>query len=128
MLTYILCPRSHGCSLVNTYCNGFPVLADMGGFCQPVLRFILCTHRHVIGLVNTYGETFCVLTSMGSFWSVHVEMHFVSSLAWDGYVPCMFRYFFVHRYLATNVDMHFPRDMANILCNDRHAMGLVNTC
>jgi hypothetical protein len=71
----------------------------------------------------------------------------VSSLAWEVFVQYMLRcilfpiwhgmvmflacldvFLILHRWLATNVEMHFARDMANILCNDRHAMGLVNTC
>ena len=53
------------------------------GFGQHQLSYILFPHWHGIGLVNTSWDPFCVLVGMGVVWSKHVDMHFLSSLAWE---------------------------------------------
>ena len=45
-------------------------------------------------LVNTFWDAFCVLTVMGGVLSKQVEMHFVSSLSFDGFVQLKLRYIF----------------------------------
>ena len=50
-------------------------------FGQQMLRCILYPCWHGRGFVNTSCDTFCVLASKGGVWSIHVEIHFVSSLA-----------------------------------------------
>ena len=54
-------------------------------FRQVKLRYILCPRFHGMGLVNTSWDAFCVLAGIGGVWSTHIEMHFVSSLSWEGY-------------------------------------------
>ena len=92
------------------------------GFSQHMLRWILFIPWHRIGLINTIWETFCVLAGigwlwstnwdascvfpgMGGVWSTYVEMHFISSMTWDGFGQRMLRY---------------------ILCPRWHGTGLVN--
>jgi hypothetical protein len=42
------------------------------------------------GLVNSNIDTCCVLGGMGSVWSTQVDMHYLFSLALEGYVQHMF--------------------------------------
>jgi hypothetical protein len=88
-----------GMGLVNTCWNIFCVLAGMGWiwtkllemlfclacdrFVQHMLRFFLCPRCNGRDLFNTCCDAFSVFGVMGWFLSTHVEMHLVSSLAWD---------------------------------------------
>ena len=58
-----------------------------------MLKYILILRWRGRGFVNTCGDKFCVLAGMGGVYSKHVEIHCVSSLAWDGFGQHMFRYF-----------------------------------
>ena len=51
------------------------------GFGQKMLRYILCPRRYIIGLVYTCEVAFCVVAGMVRVWSSHVEIHFLSSMA-----------------------------------------------
>ena len=53
---------------------------------------------HGIDLVNTISVTFCVLAGMGCALSKRGEIHFLSSLEWDGFAQHMFRWFFCPRW------------------------------
>ena len=86
----MLCPLLNGISLVNTcWQKTFHVFAGM-----------------VLVFVNTSWDTFCVLACVEGVWSTYVEMHFVSSLAWEGLVQHLLRI---------------------IICPCRHGRSLVNT-
>ena len=102
-------PRCHGRGLVNMCCDGFSVRAGIGGFRQHKLRYvlmgfvlfsILCLRRHsgqdmllcisFLGwhgrrLFNARWDSFCVYAVSGWAWSIHVEIHFVSWLAKEGF-------------------------------------------
>ena len=65
MLRCIMCPRWHGKVFVNACWQAFCGLDGNGG------------------LVNTFWIAFCVLSGMGWVSSSHVEIHFVSLLAWN---------------------------------------------
>ena len=53
------------------------------GFGQNLLRNILYPRWYGRGFANTCLDKFCGLAGMGVFWSTHVDIHFVSSLAWE---------------------------------------------
>ena len=80
---FVLARKGHK---VNTCWHSFYVPAVMGYVC-PSLR--ICWHG--MGLCNTKWVTYCVFARMGWVWSTHVEMHFVSSLAWKGFGQYMLR-------------------------------------
>ena len=81
-------PRWHG--LVITSWDTFCVLAGMGWVCQHKLIYILCHRWHGRGLVNACWDAICDLTSM--VWSTQVEIHFLYSLALEGFGQQNFRY------------------------------------
>ena len=63
----------------------FVSLLEWDGFGQHLFRCILPPHWPGMGLVSTGSDTFLVLADMGWVWSTYVVMHFVSSLAWEGF-------------------------------------------
>ena len=48
-------------------------------------QHMLTPRLHGMRLFNTSRGTFCVFGGMKWILSTHVEMHFVSSLAWEGF-------------------------------------------
>ena len=94
------------------------------------------------GLVNICYVTFSVISGMGWIWSTNVEMHSVSSLAWDRFSQHRLRYIFCHcwhdTFWSTNVQMHFVPSVAwvgfrqhilrYILYPLWHGMVLFHTC
>jgi hypothetical protein len=123
LLRFILCPRRNGICLVNTCLDTFCVFAGIGQvssthaeihlsslawhvFSQEILRCMLCPCWNGRDLVNKCLDVFCILAGMGWFWSTHVEIDSVSSLAWDAFGQHMLRY---------------------ILCSRLDGMGLYST-
>jgi hypothetical protein len=53
------------------------------GFGQYMLTCIFCLRWHGMGLIKACKDAYSVLAGMGGVWSTQVELHFVSSLAWD---------------------------------------------
>ena len=93
MLRYNFYYLWHGRGSVNTswgtlmWRDGFGELMFRHGWCLFNTRWdTFCfLDRIEIGLVNTSWYMFCFLAGMGTDWSTHVEMHFVSLLAWMGF-------------------------------------------
>ena len=100
MLKYILCSRWHWMALVmecvwltRVEIHIVSSLA-LEGFGQHKLTCILCAS---MCLFNTCWVAVCILTCIGWIlsrqkfdgmvlvWSSHIEMHFVSSVVWDGF-------------------------------------------
>ena len=81
------------------------------------------------------------MAGMGSVWSTEVEMHFLFSLAWDGFGQPKLRYSFVHAgkeaVWSAHVEMYFLNSLflggvwstmlRYILCPRWERMRLVNT-
>ena len=88
-------------------CKLIYILSQWEGFSEQKLRSILCPSWNGTGVLNTVRDTFCVLAFMGGFWSIQVEIHFVSSLARNGFGQHKLRH---------------------ILCSHWYGRGLVNTC
>ena len=124
MSWYILFPCSHGVGLVNKSWNIFCVLAEMFFFfkkCWEAGMWLVCL-AHVVYFPD----------GMRCVWSTQVEIHFVSSLAWEGFGqmlrfilrPCwhrkfgqhMLRFILCHRRLGiiwtTLVEMYFETSIA----------------
>jgi hypothetical protein len=106
MLSCILCIRWHGLSLFKTMLRCIFWLRWHGKFVQQMLRIILCPPRHWRDLVNKCWDAFWVLASLICVRSTQVEIHFMSSLAWNGFRQHKLRY---------------------ILCRRWHGRVLVNT-
>ena len=77
------------------------------GFRQHMVKFILCPRYFGMGFVNTNWDTFCVLPGIVWVWSTLVEMHFVCSMAKDGFIL---------------------QRSKQIFCPRWHERCLVNTC
>ena len=92
--------------------------------------------------VNTGRNAFSVLAGMGGVWSTHVEINFLSSLAWDGFVRHMFDTLCVLADMggvwSTHVEIHsvsvlaclgFGQHMLRcVLSPCWHGSGLDKTC
>ena len=76
--------------------------ASIAWFGNHKLRYILWPRWHGMGLFNTSWDTICSLADMGVFWSTHVEIHFVNSLAWFG--QHNLRYIFCIRWHWSGLD------------------------
>ena len=75
--------------MVKTCWDAFSVLLAWEVFGQRMLICILCPSWHGRGLINTCYDTFSVLAGVGGVCSTRVEMHFISLLAWEGFVKHM---------------------------------------
>ena len=84
----------------------FVNLLALEGVGQHKLIYILCPSWHGMGLVITSCDIFCGVASIFGVCSTNVEIHYLSSIAWEGFAQHMLRY---------------------ILCLRCHGMGLVNT-
>jgi hypothetical protein len=101
-LRCILCSCWRGLDLVNISRYAFSELVD--GWCvwSKLVEVLFCPRWHEMdlvitrwdslclrwqgrGLVNTWWDAICVVTGAGGIWSTQVEMHFVSSMAWEGF-------------------------------------------
>ena len=105
-LRYNSCLRRHGRVLVNPSEIQFFSSHEWEWFGQHRLMRIFYPHWHGWDLVYTSCVTFCVIAGIWAVWSTQVEVHFVSLLAFGGFVQ--------HK-------------MRVILCPRCHGMGLVNT-
>ena len=106
----ILCLRWDGRIFVNTFWESFSVFAGTWGVWSTHFEShianslaldvfvnscwdIHCVLAGKVGvLVDTYWETFFVLSGIGCFGSSRIEIHFVSSHAWDGFSHHILRY------------------------------------
>ena len=118
MFRYILWPRWHGmCFEIH--------------LCPYILRSLWFR----MGLVNKCWDSFCVIVGIWGVCSTHVEMHFVSSLAWDGLGQCMHG---IEVFCSSHFEVHFVCSLAwvgfsehksiCILCACWHGLSLCNTC
>jgi hypothetical protein len=114
-------PRWHGKGMVNTCLDAFFVIAVMLGDGKHMLRCMLSPRWHSRGLVNTSWDTFCALDAMGGVWSTHVEMHFVSSHACDGFGQHMLRCILCPSWQRSYFSQYMLR---YILCYSWHGRGL----
>ena len=94
MLRYVLCARLHGKWLVITF----------------EMHFVSSLALEVFG--QTCWYTFSVLAVMGWVWTTHVEIHFESLLAWEGFGQHMLMSLLSHRWhskglLYTSSDAFF---------------------
>ena len=122
-MRYVMCPRCHWM-----------------GFAQPNQRYILwfIETQFLFSLVNTSWYAFCVLAVLGGVWSKHVEMYFVSSLAWKVFSHTCWEIFCVIDGLewvwSTEVVIHFVSSKTwelfwlHELCPSCHGTSLFNTC
>ena len=94
------------------------------GYGQHMMRCIYYHRWHCMSLVNTRWDEFCVLACIGWVSSIHVEMHFVSSLAWDGFGQPILWYFFVSSLALDEIDHHVLKGSLFI---PRHRIRLVKT-
>ena len=124
-LKYYLSAHWHGIDLINSCWGAFFVFAGIGwiwlldvdmhfvswqvwkGCGQRMIRCIYYLNWHWVSFVNTRWDTFCVLACIYWISSIHVEMHFVSSMAWEGFGQ---------------------QKLIYILCPRCHVSGFVNTC
>jgi hypothetical protein len=119
MLRYTLCPLWHWMGLFNKSWHAFCVLSDLWWVRSTHIEMNSVPRGHCMkgrcilslcwlgeGLVNT-GDSFCVLVGTGGVWSTQVEIHFDTSLAWNGFVKHKLRHILSLRW---------------------HGMGLVNAC
>jgi hypothetical protein len=128
----------------------FVSLLACGVFGHHKWRYSLCPRWHVLGLVNTSWDAFSVLVGIGRFFSdirkvlsTQVEVHFVSTLAWDmgldktfwdilsvfagigGVWLTLVKIHFVSSLVCNGFGQHMLR---YILCSRWHGMWLANTC
>jgi hypothetical protein len=75
-------------------------------------------------VVNTWLDAFITFAGIGWAWSIHVEMPFVSLLAFTDFRQYMLWYVFVSPLASDVIDHHVLRC---ILCIPRHRMCLVKT-
>ena len=82
----IFCPRWHGRLWSTQVEILFVSTLAFEGFVQHMLRWILCPRWHLGVFVNTRWDAFCAHVSIGGVCSTHVEIQFLSSLAYEGFV------------------------------------------
>ena len=88
------------------------------------LRCILCPRLHGMGLVNACLDSLGFLAGMKKVCSTHVEMHFVSSLAWKRFSHPMLRCILFPRWHGRNL----VNTRWYAFCSlARKEIGLVNT-
>ena len=89
MLRYNFYFRWHGRGLLNTCWDS-----------------ILWSSWHGTGLVSTCCDTFCVLAGMVGVCSTHVDVHFDTMLALEGFGQHKLRYFFFPRWYGISIGQH----------------------
>jgi hypothetical protein len=100
------CPHWHVMRLVNTSWGTFCVLAGMGVVWSNMLRCILFSRWLGTDLVNIFWDTFCDPAGSRCVRSTQVEIHFLSSLAWEWFGQHRFRWILNSRW-RWHVDKHF---------------------
>ena len=109
-------------------------------FRQHMLRCILCPLWDGRGFLNTSSDTYYFLAIMEYDWSIHLEMHLLSSQAWEVLLnTCWGTSYFlagIEWIWLRHVEMHLVPSLAwdgfgqhelrSILCPRCLGMGLVN--
>ena len=121
---YYISDHWHEIDLINSCWDVFLSWLEWKVCGQHMIRRIYYLRSHWMNMVNTRWDAFCVLACIYWVSSIHVVMHFVSSLAWDGFGQHMLWYVFVSSLALDVIDHHVLRC---ILCIPRHRMGLVKT-